>query len=76
MLELAQQSRQPHNHHKPGMSRIGTEFKETQHTRLQLLANRMYVRLTNANHKIDREVFEVFCKRVLAVTFQNWMCKP
>lgn len=76
MLELAQQPRQPHNqcNSKPGI--IGAGFEEMQHQRFQVLAKKMHARLTNANSEIERDVFELFCKRMLPVTFFDWMCKP
>lgn len=72
MLELPQRSQQMHNH----QAKLLLDPIETQHSGFQSLANKMHARLTNANHEIDQVVFETFCKRVLAVTYQNWMCKP
>lgn len=73
MLELAQQSRQP-----PGADagKIDMSFKTAQHSRYQVLTDKTLARLANAERGIDREVLEVFCKRVLPVTFLDWMCKP
>jgi hypothetical protein len=73
MLELAQQSRQPP---RAGAGEIDMSFKTTQYSRYQALTDTMHARLANADRKIDRGIFETFCKRVLAVTFLDWMCKP
>lgn len=76
MLELAQQSRQPHNQHKPNSSRIGAGLEESHHPRLQMLVDKMHARLANAKDEIDRDIFERFCERMLPVTFLDWMRTP
>lgn len=71
MLELAQQQTPISDAGKIDMS-----FKTAQHSRYQALTDKTLARLANADREIDRDVLEVFCKRVLAVTFLDWMCKP
>jgi hypothetical protein len=73
MFELAKQSRRPSG---AGAGKIDMIFNTAQHSRYEVLANRMYAHLANTSHEIDRGTLEVFCKRVLAITFLDWMCKP
>lgn len=75
MFELIQQSRQMSNQNKLRKEWV-SDLKEKQHSRFQVLADKIQARLKNANGDIDQDVFEDFCKRVLAVTFRHWMCKP
>lgn len=72
MLELNQQL---HNRQKTSTERIGTEFEERRHPRFQKIINKMHARLTHANSEIDRDIFELFCQRMLPVTFHDWTCK-
>lgn len=75
MLELTRPSQQTHNQHNP-RAELVRNFKETQHARFQVLADKMRARMANDHCEIDQDVSEIFFKRVLAVTYQNWMCKP
>lgn len=76
MFELPNQSLQPHNQHKPNSPGVGAGYAEMQHPGFQVLADKMYARLTHANCKIDRDIFERFCERMLPVTFSDWMSNP
>lgn len=71
MLELAQQQTP-----RAGAGEINMSFRTAQHSRYQALTDKALAHLTDADREIDRDVLEVFCKRVLAVTFLDWMCKP
>ena len=76
MPEVAHQSRQLHNQYKANSTRIGAGFEEAQHSRFQVLADKMQVRFMNSSCEIDHDIIKRFCERILPVTFLSWMCKP
>ncbi|MDP1633182.1 MAG: hypothetical protein Q8L69_00700, partial [Gallionellaceae bacterium] len=72
ILELTQQFRQPS---EAASNEVNIRFRTAQYSKCKALADDLRASLANTDREIDRDVLEIFCRRVLPVTFLGWMHK-
>ena len=75
MLNLILQPKQPYQMQALSSAIINAEVRESHRVRYHIVASKMSAYLSNANEKIERQMFNHFCERVLPVTFRDWMKK-
>ena len=75
MLNLIQQSIKSCHLQALSSAILDAEVKESRRLRFQTVASKMSVYLDNAQEGSEHPMFNHFCKRLLPVTFRDWMRK-
>jgi hypothetical protein len=75
MLNLIQQPERPPHLQAFSAAISVAEIRESQRLKFQIVALKMDSFLNNPDEKLERQMFNHFCERVLPVTFRDWMTK-